>query len=227
MRQPEPSVVGTRVFRELDGPEASVVFANDLIERLHMLIDDPRFREAAENMFIKTGRFGTGACFPVVKVSGPLSVKVFTSLEAYRSNEKLPAPFDVNVDLQAGQEAADQLPVVSATMRVNREIGTKVANAVDAVRLDAGLEVLAPARDETGYVKNVEVPESQSNPRSRKGAVQTGEESDGEPEPEKFVCVCGNEARSKAGLMSHQRVCEQFNQSRSNAEGESGDSKDD
>lgn len=181
-RQPEPSAVGTRVFREPDGPESAAIFANDIIERLHTLIDDPRFREAAEQMFIKTGRFGTGACFPVAKISGPLAVKVFTSLEAYRSNEKLPAPFEVAVDLQAGEDGPDPLSVVSATMRVSRELGTSVETSVDKARLDAGLEVLAPVRNEAGYVENREVPESQSNPKSRKAKARGAQKIEGESE---------------------------------------------
>lgn len=167
MRQPEPSAVGSRIFRELDGAEAAAVFANDIIERLHRLIDDSRFREAAEKMFIQTGRFNAGACFPVVKVNGQLAVKVFTSLEAYRSNEKLPAPFEVGIDLRAGDEGDDPQRVVGATMTIDREIGTATENAVDAVRLDAGLEVLAPMRNEAGYVENKEVPESQANPKRK------------------------------------------------------------
>lgn len=184
-RQPEASVVGSRIFRELDGAECAAVNTQDIIDRLDRMIHDPLFREKVEEMFIKTGRFGAGACFPVLKIGGVLTFKVYSSLEAYRSKEKLPAPFDVAVNLQAGEDHADQEPVIGGTIKVEREVGTEIANAVDAVRLDAGLEVLAPVRDQSGYVKNKEVPESESNPKSRKAKDRKATVSDVVEEQEK------------------------------------------
>jgi hypothetical protein len=177
MKNEIPSVVGNRVFRELDGVECAAINTQDIIDRLDRMIHDPLFREKVEEMFIKTGRFGPGACFPVLKVYGPLTFKVYSSLEAYRSNEKLPAPFDVPVDIQVGEDRDDQQPVIGGTIKVNREIGTNLETAVDKARLDAGLEVLAPVRNESGYVENKEVPESQSNPKSRKAKSRKVEEA--------------------------------------------------
>lgn len=156
----------------------AAINAQDIVDRLDRMIHDPLFREKAEEMFIKTGRFGTGACFPVLKISGVLNFKVFTSLEAYRSEEKLPAPFDVAVDLQVGGDRDDQQGLLSGTIKVNREIGVDLETAVDKARLDAGLEVLAPARNEAGYVENREVPESQSNPMSRKATARDAKADD-------------------------------------------------
>jgi hypothetical protein len=178
-RQPAPSVIGTRPFRELSGPEMAAANVQDIIDRLDRMIHDPLFRERAEEMFIKSGRFGPGACYPVVEVKGVLGFKVYTSLEAYRSKEKLPAPFEVPVDLKVGEHGDDPQGLLSGNIKVNREIGVSVETAVDKVRLDAGLEVLAPARNESGYVENKEAPESQSNPRSRKAKARKGEESNG------------------------------------------------
>lgn len=152
--QPQPSISGQAVFRELSGAEMSDVLAHDLEQSIINMLASGEFKKRAKDMFLRTGKFGLGACFPVVIVEGQLRIKVFTSVESYRSNEKLPAPFGVDVNLQTGEMREDTEKVCEATTNVNRVIGTDVSTAVDKVRKEVGLDVLVPTRDHAGYIVN-------------------------------------------------------------------------
>ena len=44
--------------------------------------------------------------------------------------------------------------IVDAHGTIRRTVGTEIGNAVDKVRKEVGLDVLVPARNETGYVVN-------------------------------------------------------------------------
>lgn len=152
--QPIQSIANTPIFRELSGDEASSVFAHDLEQAIINMLASGEFKRRAKAMFLKTGKFGLGACYPVVIVEGQVKIKVFTSVESYRSNEKLPEPFDVQIAVEDGEMLPDTEPVCSATTNVNRTIGVSTDNAVDRVRKEVGLDVLVPARNEHGYIEN-------------------------------------------------------------------------
>jgi|ERR1700720_497908 len=153
MQQPE-SVIGRPIFREMDGAEYSEVCAHDLEEMIIKMLASGEFKQKAKDLFLRSGRFGLGACFPVVHMTGQVHIKVYTSIEAERSKEKLPAPFTVDLDIQAGELREDSQLITTGHGPVERTIGTEVSNAVDKVRREVGLVSLVPERNKDGYIVN-------------------------------------------------------------------------
>lgn len=103
MKQPG-SVIGTNVFRELDGNEYALVVAHDIEQGFINMLATDEFKEKILEWLVKTGRFGAGACYPVVMMGGTLHFKVYASVESARSKEKMPAPFTlVMPEITAGE----------------------------------------------------------------------------------------------------------------------------
>lgn len=153
MQQPS-SVAGVNVFRELDGSEAATIFAHDLEQAIIDMLATDEFKERAKQMFLKSGRFGTGACFPVVFMEGKLRIKVFASVESARSKEKMPPAFEVDVNLQTGEKQPDSEEVAEAGVMIQRVVGARIETAVDKARLEVGLTPLVPTRTTEGFVVN-------------------------------------------------------------------------
>lgn len=152
--QPQISAAGVPTFRELTGDEMADILAHDLEQAIINMLATKEFFNRAKAMFLRTGKFGLGACYPVVLVNGQVEIKVFTSVESYRSNEKLPEPFKVDVALETGQMLEDSERVCGATTNIVRTVGVDTSTAVDRVRKEVGLEVLIPARNQGGYIVN-------------------------------------------------------------------------
>lgn len=93
MAQQQTSAVGVNVFRELDGNEYALVVAHDIEQGFINMLATDELKEKILEWLVKTGRFGTGACYPVVMMGGTLHFKVYASVESARSKEKMPAPF--------------------------------------------------------------------------------------------------------------------------------------
>ena len=153
MKQPQ-SAVGQHVFRELSGPEAAQVFAHDLEQAIIDMLATDEFKQKAIECFEKSGRFGSGKCFPVVFMRANMVIKVFASVESARSKEKMPAPFAVDVNLQAGEMKPDTEEITEAEVTISRVAGLSVENAVDKVRLETGLVPLVPTRNPDGMIVN-------------------------------------------------------------------------
>lgn len=174
MLQPQ-SVIGTHVFRELDGAECAQIFAHDLEQAIINMLATDEFKEKCMEWFTMTGRFGAGACYPVVFMQGKMSVKVYASVESARSKEKMPPPFTLEVpviqagetlaeiqhradcsspdDCECGARSASEL-VTEAEVTISRAVGLSTENAVDKARLEVGIVPLVPTRHESGAIIN-------------------------------------------------------------------------
>lgn len=164
MKPLAPSAVGTSVFRELSGPEAAAVFAHDLEEAIIKLLATDEFKDRAEFMLLRSGRFGSGACFPVVEMTGQIKIKVYASVESARSKERLPEPWVQDIDVKTGEVPngaepmlPDNSPVAVATMKVDRKIGVDIPTSVDKVRTEAGIAPMVPQRDNNGTIVNTPI----------------------------------------------------------------------
>lgn len=171
----QQSVVGVSVFRELEGIEASQIFAHDLEQAIINMLATDEFKEKCMEWFAKTGRFGSGKCFPVVVMRASLVAKVYTSVESARSKESMPPPFQlISPDIQTG-EMLPEIPhkpdcvtptdcecgarsatelVTEAEVTVSRIVGLDTATACDRVRLEVGIVPLVPTRNSDGMVVN-------------------------------------------------------------------------
>ena len=78
--QPQTSAAGIPTFRELTGDETSEILAHDLEQAIINLLATGEFKRRAKDMFLKTGKFGLGACYPVFVMTGQLQIKVYASV---------------------------------------------------------------------------------------------------------------------------------------------------
>lgn len=180
--QQQTSAIGVSIFRELDGSEMAAIFAHDLEQAIINMLATDEFKQKAIEAFLKTGRFGAGACYPVVVMQGRLQVKVYASVESYRSKEKMPPPFELVLpEIQTGEmkteiahwidcpvntlndpaaectcdaRSATEL-VTEAEVTTSRVIGESPANAVDRARVEVGIVPLTPQRTAEGAVVNL------------------------------------------------------------------------
>lgn len=154
-QQQQPSVVGTNVFRELDGLECAEIFAHDLEQAIINMLATGEFHEKVMDWFSKTGRFNVGACYPVVFMQGKLRIKVYASVESARSMERMPPELGLTIEgIETGERKPDTELVTEAEVAISRGIGTEPANSVDRARLEVGLVPLVPARTNEGAVVN-------------------------------------------------------------------------
>lgn len=154
MAQQQQSSVGLAVFRELSGEEQAVVDAHTIEQSLIDWLATGEFRDQVIQWLTKTGRYGAGACYPVVYFKGTLQFKVFASVESARSNERMPPPYTLNIEGEAGERKPDTEQIAEGETTVSRVIGASTENAVDKIRLEAGLVPLVPTRSDTGGVVN-------------------------------------------------------------------------
>ncbi len=176
----QQSAIGVNVFRELEGIEASQIFAHDLEQAIINMLATDEFKEKCMEWFSKTGRFGSGKCFPVVQMQARMVVKVFTSVESARSKENMPPPFQlISPEIRTGEmlpeiehkpscetvtgdgpdctcdaRSATEL-VTEAEVTVNRVVGFSVENAVDKARIEVGIQPLVPTRNADGMILNL------------------------------------------------------------------------
>jgi hypothetical protein len=148
------SAVGVSIFRELAGDEEALIVAHDIEQAFIDMLATGEFKQKVIEWLEKTGRFGAGACYPVVYMQGILKFKVFASVESARSKEKMPAPFSVTVEAEAGERRPDTEQITEAEVTISRVIGTSTENAVDKARLEASIVPLVPVRTQDGAVVN-------------------------------------------------------------------------
>lgn len=150
----QASVVGSIPFREISGEEEALIVAHDIEQAFIDMLATGEFRERVIDWLTKTGRFGTGACFPVVFMKGVIQFKVYASVESARSNEKMPPPFTVSIEGETGERKPDTELITEATVDVSRVTGVDVNTAVDKARIEAGIVPLVPVRTADGAIKN-------------------------------------------------------------------------
>lgn len=171
----QQSAIGVNVFRELEGGEAAQIFAHDLEQAIINMLATDEFKEQCMDWFAKTGRFGSGKCFPVVQMQARMIVKVFTSVESARSKETMPPPFQLISpviqtgemlmeiehkpdcttpdDCECGARSAAEL-VTEAEVPISRVVGVDTSTACDRARLEVGIVPLVPTRNSDGMVVN-------------------------------------------------------------------------
>lgn len=152
--QQQQSSVGVAIFRELTGEEESLVVAHDIEQALIDWLATGEFKAQVLEWLKKTGKFGAGACYPVVYMKGVLQFKVFASVESARSNERMPPPFTLSIEGEAGERKPDTELIAEGESQMSRVTGTSTDNAVDRVRLETNQTPLAPARTAEGGVVN-------------------------------------------------------------------------
>jgi len=108
------------VFRELNGPEARAIFIADITVE---------FRKALEQAFDETNQFYIGNSYPVTRITGEISIKVFPS-------QKLPLPIPIYIKLH---------------------YGTSMETALDKIREQHGVPVLQGVKTKSGLIVNQEV----------------------------------------------------------------------
>lgn len=153
---PQPtSVIGQNIFRELSGPEELLIVAHDIEQAFLDMLATGEFKQKVVDWLEKTGRFGAGACYPVVAMRGVHHFKVFASVESARSKEKMPPPFTLEMpETVVGEMLPNTELITEADVTIQRMVGFDTSTAVDRVRLETGQVPLVPTRTETGAVVN-------------------------------------------------------------------------
>lgn len=154
MIRPEPSTAGVPIFRELSGPEYAEINAHDFEQAILDLLATGEFKRKVFEFFEKTGKFNAGAAYPVVVMMANLRIKVYTSVEAARSKEKMPPPQSHTLAIQTGEMRPDSEEVITSDVQISRVIGTDTSNAVDRVRKEVGITPKVPKKDNQGIVVN-------------------------------------------------------------------------
>jgi len=150
----QPSTAGIPIFRELDGIEAAEIFAHDLEQAIIDLLATGEFKQKALDLFEKSGKFGAGAAYPVVIMIANMRIKVYTSVEAARSKEKMPPPQSHSLVIETGKHGPDSEEVITSDVQISRIIGTDTSNAVDRARKEVGITPKVPKKDNQGIVVN-------------------------------------------------------------------------
>lgn len=150
----QASAAGSPIFREISGDEEVLIVAHDIEQAFIDMLATGEFKERVIDWLTKTGRFGAGACFPVVFMKGVIQFKVFASVESARSNEKMPPPFTIAIEGEVGERKPATELITEASVDVSRVIGTSTENAVDKARIEASIVPLVPTRTSEGAVVN-------------------------------------------------------------------------
>lgn len=150
----QQSIAGTPVHREIEGWEEIEIVVHDIEQGFIDMLATDGFKESLREALRKSGRFGSGTCFPVVYFKGHLQFKVFTSVESALSKEKMPPPFTVEIEANAGAMRPDSIEIAAAEVDVQRVTGLDVATAGDKARLEVGLTPLVPQRTSEGAIVN-------------------------------------------------------------------------
>lgn len=143
------------IFRELESAELAEIFAHDLEQAIISLLATEEFKQNCIDWFLKSGRFGSGACFPVVFAEFKGRVKVYASVEAAQSKERMPAPFTLDIAVQTGTSPyPTDLIHEAENVEVQRVVGIDVNTAVDRARIEVGIPPLVPQRTPDGSIVN-------------------------------------------------------------------------